>query len=217
MDVKSALIIALPIVSAILLIDIGLNVTEHFVSGGTISKTAIWTLIGSFTGATVSFFLLVLWDKYKDRKFTKQKDEIILHSIGHELDACLLTCNSCVQFLDSEIDEIDTSGSYFVLPPPVPKLEIWELLKYHIPPYIKNKPDTLYHLRMIENRVANFNNELRSREEFRNNNRTLASNGMTKGLKLYDSSLVDNLNNVLLLMIKPLRDEFSQFLLDKQS
>ena len=208
---KIAFIIIFAMTSMLIAIIIGLNTIDYLLYADPISLTAKWTLIGSFIGAVISFSLFVTLDKYKDHKSTKKKDTLILHSICHELTACLSNCIECSAHLEKEkaLMMSRTDSQSLIMPPPILHLNIWELLKYHVPIYLKENPDMLVELRRASHRVAYFNLQLSSREDFHIKCRTQTN--YRTDLLIFDNTLIKTLNDQMIPMIKPLTEEFHSF------
>jgi len=208
-------LIMLPVIMAILFLDLGIHIVDYFIGSGSFSDTALWTLIGSFTGAIVSFTLLVIWDKHKTQQSNTQKDEMILNNIAHELEACLFACSLCVDHLQRDHQRMEEHarklGTPGIPPPPNIRLNIWELLKYHVPKYIKNNMGKLVALRKAENRVRHFNDKLRSRIEYQNLGIGHDAGSYSKNISSFDEALIDILSSEIMPMIVDLRDEFMQF------
>ncbi|MDH5387633.1 MAG: hypothetical protein OEY06_04185 [Gammaproteobacteria bacterium] len=100
-NIKYAFSLIIPIVTAFFLIVVGVMAAElinEFYSSHaskviieTIIKrpeNGIWAISGALFGSVTSIILLVLWDLYKDNRYTKKIDDAIINSIKREFESC---------------------------------------------------------------------------------------------------------------------------------
>lgn len=154
-----------------------------------------WLLgfIGGIIATVIGFVLTMLWDISKSSRDIQEKEKQIMLVFKEELKYNLFILSSNLDLIDQELKIIDSKQS-IVNPPIMLKTGFWDLLKFHLPKKLAEK-DTLKTISDVVQLSEEFNEIIRSRENFRNNNRALSSYGLQ--MKSYDQILVKSIGNLI--------------------
>ena len=159
-----------------------------------------WILgfISGIIATVIGFVLTMLWDVSKSNKEIQEKEKQIMLVFKEELKYNLFILSKNMDLIDQELKIIDSRQS-IVNPLTILKTGFWDLLKFHLPKKLTEK-DTLKTVSEVVQFSEEFNEIIRSRENFRNNNRALTSYGLQ--MKSYDEILVKSMGNLIEVMKK---------------
>lgn len=152
--------------------------------------------ISGVIATVIGFILTMLWDIFKSRGETEERENKVLLAVKEDLESNLRILNDNFDLIRQELEIIESNRS--VINPLVPlKTGFWDLVKIHLPKRLM-KGDLLIKIRDVVKYTEQINEAIQSRENFRIHNRALTSFGVQ--LKSYDQILVDNIKKILDLM-----------------
>jgi len=152
-------------------------------------------LIGIAVGViatVIGFILTMIWDAYKYRRDTKNREETIISAGGEEIEYNLETIKFNLDLLKHEIEII---GQKKVLAEPLMLLQtnFWDLIKIQIPQKLANV-DALRKIRYIAQQTNQINETLKCREDYKINNQAMSN--YHSRLKSYDELLLKFISNL---------------------
>ncbi len=125
-------------------------------------------LIG-FVPALIILILTIVWDIYKSRRESKERDDAVLSAIKEEVLSNIETLDINISVAEGEIEGIKERKG--ILTNPVISLEYgaWDLVKMHLPKKLRQK-DRLNRVRSVYRMTHKVNELIRNRESFKNYN-----------------------------------------------
>ena len=207
-QLEYAFSIIVPVVTALLLITLGVIAAEiiiqfnHSYAGDKVlqlvsnpTENGIWAITGAVIGSLFSIVFLAAWETYKSYRYDKKLDKAIIISLREELQNCSQHIQSCTHQLQAELEAISkTPKATLVAPPPLIQLNIWELLRMHIPKAIASHNSLLADLRSASNYAIAFNAQLDSREQYHINCKTITN--FYDQMKIFDTHMLEILPQI---------------------
>lgn len=123
-------------------------------------------LKGFIAGITSGLVLAMLWDTFNIRRLARQGEKKILSAIKEELSQNLATLKTNIELLIEELDTIFEENNIIHNIIPL-QTNIKDMIKVNIPDAVI-KGDTLTKLRHTTHTIDSINEQIRSRETYRN-------------------------------------------------
>jgi uncharacterized MnhB-related membrane protein len=175
-----AISLAVPVITALFLIVLAIiagDLVVAFLQSGVTDliitelqsqpSAGTWAISGAIVGSIVSIMLLATYEAGKHYYLITKTDKSVINSIIDELDVCQQYIKACSEHLELEIAAINKRPqATLVAPPPRIEIDIWELIKSHLPIAIAKDNNLLSGLRILNSYITSFNSQLDSREQY---------------------------------------------------
>lgn len=153
-------------------------------------------LIGFISGVIaviIGLILTMLWDNFKFKRESKQREEKVLSAVKEELVSNLDILQYNQVLLQTDIKIIDENKSV-IAPLNLLQSGFWDLVKINLPQKL-TKGDTLVKIRKAAQLTDQINEQIRSRENHRINNQAMTN--YNRRMKLYDETLLESIEVLL--------------------
>lgn len=151
-----------------------------------------WTsgFISGVAATIVGFIFTMLWDVYKYRRDTSQRDESITKIALHEIEENRQASIENIKLIEEELSILD-KGKEIVRPLLLMKSGFWDILKGSIPKKLIENIELIESIQSISLLANHINEQIRSRQNYKN-----AASAMTNynsSVKIQDNMILADL------------------------
>lgn len=149
--------------------------------------------ISGVTATIIGFIMTMLWDTFKFKRESKEREETVLSAVKEELISNLSILQYNQTLLQKEIEVIDENRSV-VAPLSILQTGFWDLVKINLPQKLR-KGNILVRIRRLAQLTDQINEKIQSRENYRINNQAMSN--YHRRMKLYDETLLESIGILL--------------------
>ena len=168
-----------------------------------------WTsgFISGVAATIVGFIFTMLWDIYKFRRDTNQRDESITKIVLHEMEENKTSSIENIKLIEEELSILD-KGKEIIRPLLLMKPGFWDILKGSTPKKLIKNTELIENIQSISLLAGHINEQIRSRQNYKNV--ATAMTNYTRSVKAQDNIILadlkrfnENIDNVLSVLKKP--------------
>ena len=146
--------------------------------------------ISGVAATIVGFVFTMIWDLYKYRRDTNQREKSIIDITRHEIEENRQASVENISLLDGELEILDKKKE-IVRPLLLLKTGFWDLLKGNIPKQFLTNVKLIEKIQSLSLLASHINEQVRSRQNYKNSNSAMSD--YNSSVKIQDKMILADL------------------------